>query len=114
MKNLNSTRVNVMVSNIDQAIDFYIDKLELKLINRYGDHYAEVDANGFMIGLHPSDADVTLGNNISIGLGVFNFDQTIAHLESKGIKFILEKGGYIRLAHFTDSDGNSLFLAENK
>ena len=98
---------------MDKAISFYIDKLELKLVNRYGDHYAEVDANGFMIGLHPSNKNTKTGNNISIGLGVFNFEQTIANLESKGIKFKLENEGYIRIAHFTDSDGNLLFLAEN-
>ena len=97
---------------MDKAISFYIDKLELKLVNRYGDHYAEVDANGFMIGLHPSNKNTKTGNNISIGLGVFNFEQTIANLESKGIKFKLENEGYIRIAHFTDSDGNLLFLAE--
>lgn len=102
-----------MVSNLGQAIDFYIDKLGLKLINRYDDHYAEIDANGFMIALHPHIQSVTKGNNISIGLGVFNFDQTIADLESKGIKLRLENRGYIRQAHFEDPDGNPLFVAEN-
>ena len=102
-----------MVSNMGQAISFYVDKLGLKLISRYGDHYAEVDANGFMIGLHLNNQNTTTGNNISIGLGVFNFEQTIADLEPKGITFKLENDGYIRLAYFTDSDGNLLFLAEN-
>ena len=113
MENLNKARVNIMVSNMDKAISFYIDQLGLKLVNRYGDHYAEVDAKGFMIGLHPNNKNTKTGNNISIGLGVFNFEQTIANLEAKGIKFKIENEGYIRLAHFTDSDGNLLFLAEN-
>lgn len=113
MKNLNKARVNIMVSDMDQAISFYIDKLDLTLLNRYGNHYAEVDANGFMIGLHPNNQNTKTGNNISIGLGVYNFNQTIADLEAKGIVFKLENDGYIRLAHFSDPDGNLLFLAEN-
>jgi predicted enzyme related to lactoylglutathione lyase len=91
-----------------------VNLLGLKLINRYANHYAELDANGFMIALHPSNDSISKGNNISIGLGVFNFDETLFQLESKGIEFTFEKGGYIRLAHFTDPDGNCLFLAENK
>jgi predicted enzyme related to lactoylglutathione lyase len=114
MENLNKARVNVMISDMDQAIAFYVDLVGLKLINRYSNHYAELDANGFMIALHPSNDSVTIGNNVSIGLGIFNFDKTIELLESRGIQFMIEKGGYIRLAHFTDPDGNCLFLAENK
>ena len=103
-----------MISDMDQAIDFYVNTLGLELINRYGNHYAELDANGFMVALHPTTNNVTVGNSVSIGLGVFNFDETIKLLENKGITFSFEQGGYIRLAHFVDPDGNSLFLAENK
>jgi predicted enzyme related to lactoylglutathione lyase len=113
MKNLNAVRLNIMVSNMDRAIEFYIDKLELTLINRFGEHYAEIDANGFTIGLHPTNPSVIHGTAMSIGLGVFNFDETLAMLKSKGINSTLEKGGYIRLAHFKDADGNPLFIAEN-
>lgn len=114
MKNLNNARVNIMVSSMDKAIDFYVDMLGLKLLSRYGDHYAELDANGFMIALHPANENVSFGNNVSIGLGVFNFNETVKGLENKGINFTYEKGGYIRLAHFKDPDGNPLFLAENR
>lgn len=102
-----------MVSDMDRALSFYTDILGLNLVKRYGDHYAELDAKGFMIALHPTSGKVTFGNNMSIGLGVLNFDETIKSLESKGVKFTMEKGGYIRLAHFHDPDGNQLFLAEN-
>lgn len=102
-----------MISNMDEAIDFYVNHLGLELVNRYSNHYAELDANGFMVALHPTTSDVSVGNNVSIGLGVYNFDETIQMLESKGISFSFEKGGYIRLAHFKDPDGNPLFLAEN-
>jgi catechol 2,3-dioxygenase-like lactoylglutathione lyase family enzyme len=114
MNNLKKCLVNVMVSNMDKAIEFYIGKLELELINRYNNHYAEVQAPGLMIGLHPISEKITKGNNLSIGFGVVNFDSTIESLESKGIEFKLEEDGWIRLAYFSDYDGNELFLAENK
>ena len=103
-----------MVSDMSKALDFYLDTLELTLLNRYGDHYAELDANGFMIALHPLSGSTTFGNNASIGFGVFHFDQTVEELESKGVIFKMETAGYIRQAHFHDPDGNLLFLAENK
>ena len=114
MENLNKCRVNVMVSNMDEAIAFYTEKLELELVNRYGNHYAEVKAPGLMIGLHPTSDKVKVGNNLSIGLGVSNFDATIKNLKAKGIEFEMENEGWIRLAYFSDSDKNVLFLAENK
>ncbi len=114
MENLNKCRINVMISKMDDAIDFYTDKLELELVNRYGNHYAEIQAPGLMIGLHPASDKIKVGNNMSIGLGVFNFDMTIENLRTKGIDFEIEEDGWIRLAYFTDLDGNQLFLAENK
>ncbi len=84
------------------------------MLNRYGDHYAELQAPDMLIALHPATAKVTTGNNISIGFGVVEFDNTIQELEAMGITFTIEKDGWIRLAHFMDSDGNQLFLAERK
>ena len=104
----------MMISNMDDAIEFYQKKLGLELVNRYGDHYAEIKAPGLLIGLHPTSKKVVQGNNISIGLGVTEFDSTIKELESKGIEFRLEEDGWIRLAYFTDLDNNQLFLAERK
>ncbi|MDH3649146.1 MAG: VOC family protein [Saprospiraceae bacterium] len=114
METLKSGRVNVMVSNMDAAIDFYSKKLGLELINRYGEHYAEIQAPGLLIGLHPTSEKVTAGNNVSIGFGVVDFDSTVEDLEAKGIECRVETDGWIRLAYFTDLDSNHLFLAENK
>lgn len=104
----------MMISNMDKAIEFYQDKLGLELIERYGDHYAEVKAPDLLIGLHPMSEKVVQGNNLSIGFGVVEFDSTIKELEFRGIEFKLEQDGWIRLAHFTDYDNNQLFLAERK
>ena len=103
-----------MVSDMDQAIEFYTNKLGLELANRYWDHYAEVQAAELIIGLHPKSDKITFGTNISIGFGVGEFDQTIQNLEKEGIEFKIQEEGFIRLASFADPDGNSLFLAENK
>ena len=85
MKNLEACRVNVMVSDIDRSIAFYQDKLDLELVNRYRNHYAEIQAPGLLLGLHPTSEKVTTGNNLSIGFGIVEFDATIAELETKGI-----------------------------
>ena len=114
MKNLKTCRINVMISDMDQAIELYQNTLGLELVNRYGDHYAEIQAPDLLIGLHPMSEKVVQGNNLSIGFGVVEFDSTIKDLESKGVKFKLEPDGWIRLAHFTDLDNNQLFLAERK
>ena len=99
---------------MDRAIGFYQGKLDLELIQRYGDHYAEIQAPDLLIGLHPMSEKIVQGNNLSIGFGVVEFDATIKELESKGIEFKLEQDGWMRLAHFTDLDNNQLFLAERK
>ena len=99
---------------MDDAIDFYEGKLGLELVNRHGDHYAEIQAPDLLIGLHPTSDKVKIGNNISIGLGVVEFDKTLNDLRAKGIELTIEQDGWIRLAHFTDLDNNPLFLAERK
>ena len=114
MKNLKTCRINVMISSMDKAIEFYQEKLGLELINRYGNHYAEIQAPDLLIALHLTSKKIVKGNNLSIGFGVTEFDSTIKELESRGIEFKLEQDGWIRLAHFTDYDNNQLFLAERK
>ena len=103
-----------MVTDMGRALSFYTETLGLRLVNRYSDHYAEVDANGFMIGIHPGGEDSDYGNNMSIGLGVFNFDDNVRMLKENGVDCTITADGYIRLAHFKDPDGNLLFLAENQ
>ena len=103
-----------MVSDIGKSVDFYTNILELDLLKRYDNHYAEVQAPDLLIGLHPRLDKSKSGTNMSIGLGVGEFDESIKSLESKEIALRIEEDGRIRLAHFTDPDGNQLFLAENK
>jgi len=114
MHTLKKCRINVMVSNMGASITFYTNVLGLELVNQYGNHYAEIQGPGLMIGLHPLSARTTVGNNLSIGFGVGDFDSTLENLRSKGVELKVEQDGWIRLAYFHDLDNNSLFLAENK
>ncbi len=101
-----------MVVNMDAAVAFYAGTLGLQMLNRYGDHYAELQAPDLLIGLHPKSDDVSWGNNLSIGLGVTDFEGCVRELQAQGISIRVEQDGWIRLAHFADPDGNALFLAE--
>jgi len=114
MLKINSSRINVMVADMDKSVDFYVNTIGLKLLNQYGQHYAEVQAPDLLIGLHPKSKDISVGNNLSIGFGVKEFDKQVEELKSKGIDVKIEEDGWIRLAYFGDLDNNALFLAENK
>jgi catechol 2,3-dioxygenase-like lactoylglutathione lyase family enzyme len=47
--------VTVMVSDMDRAVEFYVDKIGLKLEYRAENHWAQVETDtGFKIGLHPA------------------------------------------------------------
>ena len=112
MKSLKTTTITAMVANLEAAIVFYTETLNLGLKKRYGDHYAEIDAGNIAIGLHPTESAVKKGNNLSIGFGIIAFDEVIADLEGKGISLKITQEGWIRIANFEDPDGNQLFLAE--
>lgn len=114
MKSLKGCNVTIMASSMDAGIEFYTQKLGLELKQRYGDHYAEIEAPGLKIGLHPASAKVQKGDNISIGFGVDDFDQALEDLKNKGIKVQVENDGWGRLGNFEDPDGNKLYLAEIK
>ena len=54
---INGGNATVYVSNMDNAIRFYTEVLGLKLTNRFGDHWATVQAGKtLVIGLHPWSA----------------------------------------------------------
>jgi predicted enzyme related to lactoylglutathione lyase len=109
----------VFISNMDNAVRFYTEVLGLKLTNRFGDHWATVDAGkGLTIGLHPGSskfpAPGTKGG-MMLGLEVgMPIEQAVARLTERGVKV----GGIIRdqssgnFADFEDPDGNPIYLWE--
>jgi catechol 2,3-dioxygenase-like lactoylglutathione lyase family enzyme len=109
----------VFVSNMDNAVQFYIEVLGLRLAERYGDHWATVDAGrGFTIGLHPASpkypAPGTKGG-IMLGLKVQSpLETVVQQLKAKGVRFddeiVRDEAG--SFAHLEDPDGTPIYLWE--
>ncbi len=115
---LKEGNVTVMVSDMNSAIQFYVEKLGLTLKARYSDQFAQVAAPGLTIALHPADKQGQRSGKsegLSIGLRVDNLERTMKDLEGKGLKFSrVAEDGPVRLAFFKDPDGNPLYLAESR
>lgn len=115
----------VWVSDMDRAIRFYTETLGLKLRLRRQDRWATIDAgDGNLVGLHPSrEGTMAAGQrgSICVGFEVSEpLEEVVATLESRGVRF---EGGIrededpevlVRIAPFTDLDGNELYLFEYK
>jgi predicted enzyme related to lactoylglutathione lyase len=112
MENMKGITITVMVSDMDRAVAFYTQTLGLPLHQRYGDHYAEIQAPGMRIGLHPASPSVVWGNNLSIGFGVEDWDLSLQHLAAQGIEVRIEQDNWGRIAYFSDPDNNALYLVE--
>jgi predicted enzyme related to lactoylglutathione lyase len=109
----------VFVSNMDHSVRFYTEVLDLKLTNRFGDHWATVEAGkGLTIGLHPASpkypAPGTKGSTM-LGLEIDEpIAGVVARLGEKGVRF---KGSVVpdrsgNFVHLEDPDGNEIYLWE--
>lgn len=109
------SNVTIMVKSMAKSIKFYTETLELPLRVRHSSHWAEIDAGGLIIGLHPhvKTKKIIRGDNMTIGLEVDNFENAIQHLEKKGVAFDIQKGSVV-LAYFNDPDDNVLYLFQYK
>lgn len=113
----------VYIADMDQAVQFYTETLGCTLTRRVANEWAEVDAGGgFAIGLHPHHGNPHTPppgarGSISIGFEVDQpLDGVVEKLKSRGVKFhgpILNDDP-VRLAFFSDPDGNALYLCETK
>ena len=110
----------IYVSNMDNSIRFYTDVLGLPLTNRFGNHFATVQAGkSLLIGLHPSrEGSPAPGTSGSIQIGlVVSRDTTLEafadRLRAKGIEVSdtikSEAGNYI---FFKDLDGNPIYIGD--
>jgi len=112
-----SCGITVMVSDFDKSIKFYTDTLGLNLKNRWGNEFAFIEAPGLTIGLHPlpekAPKSKTPGG-LSIGLRVKNIEEATNTLKGNGVEFTtdIKNDGYVRIIHFSDPDGNPLYLCE--
>jgi catechol 2,3-dioxygenase-like lactoylglutathione lyase family enzyme len=111
----------IYVSSMDNAVQFYSEVLGLKLMYRFGNEWAMVEAGpGLHIGLHPASATVpapgTKGS-MHVGLELDEpIEQVVARLKTKGVRFKSEidrqPHGALILAE--DPDGNPLYLRDAK
>jgi catechol 2,3-dioxygenase-like lactoylglutathione lyase family enzyme len=112
------SNITLMVADLDRAVKFYTDMLGLKLVRRFGGHWAEVEAPGVRIGLHPggkAKSGTPSESHMSIGFRVDDIDAAMNALKERGITFTnsrADKGS--RNAYFSDPDGTPLYLIEIK
>lgn len=112
--------VSVYVSDMTRAITFYTETLGLRLRTRIQDEWAELDAGkGLTIGLHPAHPPTTAAPGtagaINIELTVTKpLDEIVQALKLRGVPFVGPIQDYpnVRLAQFSDPDGNVLLLAQ--
>ena len=107
----------IFVTDMDRSIRFYTETLGLRLTQRVGNHWGQVEAAQLVIGLHPASAQNPAGRNGSITIGLtFStpIEQAVGMLQQKGVKFQgpIAQDNAGKVAYFEDPDGNLLYLWE--
>jgi catechol 2,3-dioxygenase-like lactoylglutathione lyase family enzyme len=105
----------IYISDMDRSVQFYTETLGLRLAQRFGNHWASVEAGNLSIGLHPASDKNPAGRNGSTTVGFEvedNIEQTVRTLEQKGVKFrgpvAQDMAG--KFAWFEDPDGNGMYI----
>ncbi len=109
--------VNIFVNDIDRAVEFYQDRLGMKLVFANAEHgYASLSAGPIHLGLAlPGDQPGLVGRHTGVGLVVDDLEAEHARLVGLGVSFSMEPsrqpwGGFMALVD--DPDGNVLYLDE--
>lgn len=109
----------IVVSDLDEAIEYYTQKLGLKLLEKQQDFgWAELSGQdgGHRLGLAQARGEeMPPGTNAVVTMSVDNLEQSKAELTEKGVKFIgevIEIPGQVKLQTFIDRDGNHFQLVE--
>ncbi|MDA9064310.1 VOC family protein [Pseudomonadales bacterium] len=108
--------VNVFVSDLDQAVDFYQEKLGLVLQSSEPQSgYASFAAGPVRLGIAVADdtQQALIGRHTGIGFSVKNLQQDYERLAALGVTFLMlptkqSWGGF--MAMFNDPDGNHFYL----
>ncbi|MDP9038862.1 MAG: VOC family protein [Acidobacteriota bacterium] len=106
----------VYITNMTAALAFYTEVLGMQVTSHYGDHWATVAAGGFTVGLHPESekyARPGTPGSIQVGLNVAgSIEAAREKLVAAGAKSVGEvlRGEGGNFVHFTDPDGNALYL----
>jgi len=116
-KDLTKGIATIFITDMDRSVRFYTEVLGLRLAQRFGNHWAQVDAEQIVIGLHPATKENPAGRNGSITIG-FMFtapiEETVHTLEQQGVKFHgpIAQDNAGKVVYFEDPDGNVLYLWE--
>ena len=107
----------IFVSDMDRSVDFYTKILGLKLAQRFGNHWASVEAGKLTIGLHRASGENPAGRNGSTVIGLEltgNIDDSVATLKQQGVKFrgAVSEDNAGKIAYFEDPDGNLLYMIQ--
>ena len=112
-----SANVTIKVSDMKRAIAFYRDVLGFSIVADYGGEFAEIDAAGLRIGLHPGGKRPLAEHprHMQLGLRVDDLDAAMATLRERGLALgPVTRDPGLRFANFTDLDGNPFYLVEIK
>jgi predicted enzyme related to lactoylglutathione lyase len=116
---INGGLATIYVGDMDRAVKFFTETLGLKLQYQAGPEWAQVDAGkGLILGLHGThEGGPRPGQNGSTTVG-FELDEPIEDayrkLTERGVKFHgpVQDTGHVKLAYFSDPDGNSFYLSQ--
>jgi catechol 2,3-dioxygenase-like lactoylglutathione lyase family enzyme len=109
---IKEANVTIMVQDMGKSIEFYLS-LGFVLKRRWENYYAQMEAPGILIGLHPASESARSGN-ISIGFTTEDFEAAKTSLIQLGIDNQArdEEGG--EFLHFMDPDGTPLYFIKPK
>ena len=112
--------VTLFVQDVGRAVRFYVETLGMKLVEESGEGRAVIDAgDGFCIALRASSSSSSSSTGRpSIGnVGLYPkvpIAEAIAIYENRGVKFDTKDEGPVTVAHFSDPDGNVLYLCQER
>lgn len=112
---IKQSNVTINVKDMDSSISFY-QSIGFTVKNRWGNFYAQLEAPGITIGLHPSSNGNLIGNsgNVSIGFTTDNIEETKSSLEKISVVATERKEEGGEFLHFKDPDGTALYFIKPK
>ena len=113
--------INIGVTDLDRAVEFYRDVLGLELQFAEPAHsYARFDLGGANFGVIAHDisnpeAAAFTGRHTGVNLGVADLDAAVGALKARGASFTMEPvrqpwGAYMAL--LSDPDGNLFYIEQ--
>lgn len=106
--------VYFFVSDMERAVAFYGDVLDLPVSYRAGNDWAQLEAGPIQLGLHGTGQGEHRPGG-TLAFTVDDLDASRASLAARGVGFTHEgggEGGQPRFVEFDDPDGNVLALFE--